>query len=194
MPFCRADGTVPNKAGRDDWNRWCRWSRTGSSSRPIPATSALLKHHQKLLQMTILMHDVLVRHTCESDANGLRSVNCKEQTPDTGQAAGAGCGESWVGLHSGAAEKVTPQPRRPAVITALGHLLLPGVQLMWCLPCSVGPSPPCPWVIPTPAACSPCPSAGGVCWARQWVHFPCYILKGITSTFVPGFLLRFYSC
>lgn len=68
---------------------------------------------QKLLRVTILMDDVLVRHTCGSDGSGLRSVNCKGQTPDTSQAVEAGCGDSRVGLHSGAAEKVTPLPSLP---------------------------------------------------------------------------------
>lgn len=50
----------------------------------------LLRHHQKSLAVIILRGDVLVRHTCGSDANGLGSVNCKDQSPGTGQAVGAG--------------------------------------------------------------------------------------------------------
>lgn len=58
---------------------------------------ALLKHHQKSLGVIILGGDVLVRHTCGSDANGLGSVNCKEQTLGTGRQQELGLGvPEWV--------------------------------------------------------------------------------------------------
>lgn len=85
-----------------------------------------------------------------------------------------------LGAPHGFAEKVTPQPR-------CHHCPWPPHCCQGCP--DVAPAPLCGHPAlpargsPQPQLCVlALPSAEGACWAREWLHFPRCILKGVTST------------